>query len=131
MGVNVSHDFLRMASVFLNCRVTSLPFRYLGLPVGASPRRASTWEPLLVSLRKRLGAWGNKFVSLGGRIVLLNSVLNAIPIFYLSFLKIPVLVWKQVRRIQIEFLWGCKGGRKKMNWIKWDGLCLPKKKGGR
>lgn len=31
---------------------------------------------------------GNKYVSLGGRIVLLNSVLNAMPIFYLSFLKI-------------------------------------------
>jgi hypothetical protein len=34
-------------------------------------------------------------VSLGGRIVLLNAVLNAIPIFYLSFMKIPVLVWKK------------------------------------
>jgi hypothetical protein len=130
MGVNVSHDFLKMASVFLNCRLSSLPFRYLGLPVGASPRRASTWEPLLVSLRKRLGAWGNKYVSLGGRIVLPNSVLNAIPIFYLSYMKIPVIVWKQVRRIQREFLWGCRGGRKKMSWIKWDVVCLPKKKGG-
>jgi hypothetical protein len=28
-------------------------------------------------------------LSLGGRITLLNSVLSAIPIFYLSFLKLP------------------------------------------
>jgi hypothetical protein len=57
MGVNVSEEFMRVASVFLNCRVSSIPFKYLGLPVGANPRRASTWEPLIDSLRKRLGAW--------------------------------------------------------------------------
>jgi hypothetical protein len=130
VGVNVSHDFMRMASAFLNCRVSSLPFKYLGLPVGANPRRVATWEPLIVSLRKRLASWDNKFASLGGRIVLLNSVLNAIPIFYLSYLKIPGIVWKQIRRLQREFLWGCRRGRKKVNWIKWDVVCLPKSKGG-
>jgi hypothetical protein len=98
--------------------------------VGANSRRVSTWEPLIDALRKRLGVWSNKYVSLGGRIVLLNSVLNAIPIFYLSFMKIPVLFWKQIRRIQREFLWGCRRGQRKVNWIKWDVVCLPKKKGG-
>jgi hypothetical protein len=94
MGVNVPHDFLRLASIFLSCRTSTIPFTYLGLPVGASHRRASTWEPLINSLRKRLGGWGNKYVSLGGRVVLLNSVLNAIPIYFLSFMKIPIQVWK-------------------------------------
>ncbi|MCI26093.1 LINE-1 reverse transcriptase like, partial [Trifolium medium] len=40
MGVNVPQDFLSLASAFLNCRVCSIPFKYLGLPVGANPRRA-------------------------------------------------------------------------------------------
>jgi hypothetical protein len=106
MGVNVAHEFMSMASIFLNCRKGTIPFKYLGLLVGANLRSASTWEPLISSLRKRLGNWNNKFVSLGGRIVLLNSVLNAIPIFYLSYLKIPIQVWKKVRKIQRDFLWG-------------------------
>ena len=43
--------------------------------------------------------------------MLLNSVLNAIPIFYLSFLKILVKVLKMMIRIQREFLWGgVRGG---------------------
>jgi hypothetical protein len=130
MGVNVSQEFLSLASTFLNCKVSSIPFTYLGLPVGASPRRVSTWEPLLESLRKRLGVWSNKYVSFGGRIVLLNAVLNAILVFYLSYLKIPVQVWKKVRRIQREFLWGARTGHKKISWINWDTICLPKKKGG-
>jgi hypothetical protein len=120
MGVNVSHDFMSLASSFLNCKLSSISFKYLGLPVGANPCRLSTWEPLIDSLRKRLNAWGNKFVSLGGRIVLLNAVLNAIPIFYLSYLKIPILVWKKVGRIQRDFLWGGRRGRRRISWIKWE-----------
>jgi hypothetical protein len=69
-------------------------------------------------------------VSLGGHIVLLNAVLNAIPIFYLSFMKIPAIVWKKIRRIQRDFLLGCRGNRKRITWIKWDTICLPKNKGG-
>jgi hypothetical protein len=106
MGINVSQDFMMVASTFLNCKISTIPFVYLGLPVGANPRRLATWEPLIQSLRRRLGAWCNKYVSLGGRIVLLNAVLNAIPVFYLSYLKILIHAWKKIRRIQREFLWG-------------------------
>jgi hypothetical protein len=56
----------------------------------------ATWDLLLDQLSKRLNSWGNKYVSFGGRIVLINSVLNAIPIFYLSSFKMPVKVWKKV-----------------------------------
>jgi hypothetical protein len=41
IGVNVDNSFLELASTFLNCRRGELPFNYLGLPVGASPRRMS------------------------------------------------------------------------------------------
>jgi hypothetical protein len=96
VGVNVSPAFLGSASSFLNCRLGSLPFKYLGLPIGANSNSDSTWDPLLEHLRKRLFSWRNKHISFGGRIVLLNSVLNAIPIFHLSFLKMPYKVWKKV-----------------------------------
>jgi hypothetical protein len=105
IGVNVTNYFLGMAADFLHCRVGDIPFKYLGLPVGANPRKMTTWEPMLNIIRGRLGAWGNKYVCLGGRIVLINAVLSAIPIFYLSYLKMPVKVWKEVVKIQRKFLW--------------------------
>jgi len=61
IGVNVQRDFMDAACKFLHCREGVVPFKYLGLSVGANSRKMSTW--------------GNKYVSLGGRIVLLNSVL--------------------------------------------------------
>jgi hypothetical protein len=53
-GVNVHPLLLERASNFLNCRRGLLPFKYLGLPIGANPKSDSTWDPLLESLRKRL-----------------------------------------------------------------------------
>jgi hypothetical protein len=85
MGVNVRSDFVELACTFLNCKHGEVPFKYLGLLVGANPRRIATWEPVLAYLKKRLSLWGKKYISLGGRIVLINSVLNAIPIFFLVF----------------------------------------------
>ncbi|RHN63454.1 putative reverse transcriptase zinc-binding domain-containing protein [Medicago truncatula] len=130
IGVNVSRQFMEAACRFLHCSEGSVPFNYLGLPVGANSKKLSTWEPMLEQLRNRLNSWGFKYVSLGGRITLLNSVLNAIPIFYLSFMKIPTKVVKKVTRIQRDFLWGGVGGGRKICWVKWKTICQPKSKGG-
>jgi len=106
MGVNVDSDFMAMACNFLNCSEGAVSFKYLGLPVGANPLKLATWEPLLVQLSRRLNAWGNKHVSLGGRIVLLNSVINAIPIFCLSYLKMSAVVLRKLVKIQRIFFVG-------------------------
>jgi hypothetical protein len=129
-GVNVSNVFLEMACSFLNCKRGSIPFKYLGLHIGANPRREVTWEPLLDHLRKRLFSWRNKHISLGGRIVMINAVLNSIPIFYLSYYKMPNKVWKKVVRIQREFLWGGPKGGKRISWVKWSLICMERKHGG-
>jgi hypothetical protein len=37
--------------------------------------------------QKRLSCWRGKMLSVGGRLVLINSVLSSLPMFMLSFLK--------------------------------------------
>ena len=95
-----------MACTFLNCRQGALSFLYLGLPVGANPRRVATWEPLVDQERSRLFSLGNRYISFGGCVVLLNWVLNSIPIFYLSLMKMPVKVVKLIVSLQRNFPWG-------------------------
>ncbi|PNX97042.1 cytochrome p450 [Trifolium pratense] len=53
-GINVEDDFLSSATSFLKCNIGRLPFIYLGLPVGANPRRLSTWNPVLEVLKEDL-----------------------------------------------------------------------------
>ena len=81
IGVNIPRGFMAMTCDFLNCSEGSLPFKYLGLAVGVNPKSLTTWEPMLESLCGRLNLWRHKYISFGGRIVLLNLVLNSIPIF--------------------------------------------------
>jgi hypothetical protein len=127
-GVNVDNTFLDHAASFLHCKLGSFPFIYLGLPVGANPRRASTWDPMVKAIERRLLSWKNKYVSLGGRVVLINSVLASIPIFYLSYFKMPICVWKLIVRIQRQFLWGgVAGGSSKIPWVRWEEVCRPKR----
>nr|KYP52985.1 hypothetical protein KK1_025193 [Cajanus cajan] len=44
--------FTNLAAAFLHCKVGQLPFKHLGLPLGANPRKLSTWKPMLDGLRK-------------------------------------------------------------------------------
>lgn len=41
-AVSVSNQWCLEAAQFLNCSMLSLPFSYLGIPIGANPRRRET-----------------------------------------------------------------------------------------
>ena len=130
IGINVSPEFMTMACNFLNCSDRMVPFKYLGLPVGPNPLKLTTWVPLLEQLSRKLHSWGNKYVSLGSHIVILNAVINVVPIFYLSFLKMPNKVWRKIVKIQRDFLWGGTTGGRKLCWVKWWVVCQSRCKGG-
>jgi hypothetical protein len=53
--------------------------------VGTNPKSISTWEPMLDQLRGRLNSWGHRYIIFGGRIILLNSVLNSPNFLFIFF----------------------------------------------
>ena len=69
----------------LNCRILSLPFKYLGIPIGDNPRRSVFWDPIFRKCEGKLATWKHRHISFGGRVILINSVLTAIPIYFLFF----------------------------------------------
>jgi hypothetical protein len=44
-NINIHQSWLQEAANILNCKIGSTPFKYLGLPIGANPRRIPTWQP--------------------------------------------------------------------------------------
>jgi hypothetical protein len=84
-GINVEDSFMRAASNFLSCNIDSIPFRFLGIPVGANPRRCATWSPILNSIKSKLSSWRGRMLSIGGRVTLINSVLSSLPLYFFSF----------------------------------------------
>ena len=68
--------------------------------------------------------------SLGGRIVLIQHVLLAIPIHLLSAVVMPESVFRIIERVCSNFLWGSNGGEPKWHWIHWSHLCYPVEEDG-
>jgi len=57
--ISVSESWLFEATLVLRCRVGSLPFLYLGMPVGGDAHRLEFWKPLVLRINSRLSgvAW--------------------------------------------------------------------------
>lgn len=64
------------------------------------------WNNVVDNLRRRVAMWKGRNLSVGGRVVLINSVLNMVPIYMLSFYKALVEIIKEIEIIQSNFLWG-------------------------
>lgn len=77
-------------------------------------------------------SWNSAHLSLGGKIILLKSVLFGLPIYYLSFFKAPIGVVEGIESLFIRFLWGggCSESSKKMHWVAWAKVCREKEEGG-
>lgn len=65
--VNLNSYFILLASLYLNCCIDSLPFKFLGVVVGVSPRRVSTWKGVVDNVKRRLYSWKGRGLSMGGR----------------------------------------------------------------
>ena len=42
------------AAKYLNCRLLSIPFTYLGIPIRANPRRCELWDPIIKKCKRKL-----------------------------------------------------------------------------
>jgi hypothetical protein len=71
------------------CQIGSYPFRYLGIPMHYRKLRNKDWEKIEERIEKKLSSWKGKYLSVGGRLVLINSVLSSFPMFMLSFFEVP------------------------------------------
>ncbi|MCI47364.1 cysteine-rich receptor-like protein kinase, partial [Trifolium medium] len=66
-------------------KVGKVTFLYLGLPIGGDPTRLGFWELVLARIKNRLSGWKSRFLSFGGRLILLKSVLTSLHVYALSF----------------------------------------------
>jgi len=64
-------------------------------------------------IKSRLSGWNSRFLSLGGRLVLLKSVLTSLPVYALSFFKAPSGIISSIESLlnKFFFFWGVGGVR--------------------
>ncbi|KAJ0599393.1 putative RNA-directed DNA polymerase [Helianthus annuus] len=129
-GVGVNDTQLQNLASILKCQVGSLPFKHLGLQIGANMHLVKHWKPGVDTFKNRLLVWKSNTLSYGGRITLIKSVLNSLPTRYFSLFKASSQVLRELERLRRDFLWGMTADQQKISWVAWESMILPKEKGG-
>ncbi|KAJ3691188.1 hypothetical protein LUZ61_020352 [Rhynchospora tenuis] len=115
----------------LDCQPKELPITYLGLPLSFHPLRKIHFKPLIDAVQRKLDGWQAKFLSLGGRLTLVRSVLTAMPLHFMQAIRLPAWLLKHLEGLRRSFFWKgkskCLGGHCLVAWSK---CCLPKENGG-
>ena len=106
----------------LGCNIGSLPIEYLGLPLGAKHKEARVWDGVEERFGRRLAIWKRQYITKGGRLSLIRSVLSNMPTYFLSLFRLPKKVKLRLDKIQRDFLWGGGSLERKFHLINWDSV---------
>lgn len=98
--------------------------------VGGNPRSKSFWSPVVERVEKRLERWSGKYLSLGGGLTLIRSVLMNQPTYYMSLFQIPKGISVKLEQCFRRFLWGDKQDKRKVDLVSWSNVTKPKERGG-
>lgn len=104
--------------------------KYLGLPEHFGRKKRDIFAALVDRIRQRSHSWTSKFLSGAGKLILLKSVLAAMPTYSMSCFKLPLSLCKQIQSILTRFWWDLSPEIKKMCWVSWEKLSKPKNVGG-
>ncbi|XP_060216840.1 uncharacterized protein LOC132644271 [Lycium barbarum] len=114
----------------LGGKVGELPTTYLGMPLGAKSKSKGIWNGVVEKCEKRLTNWKSQYLSLGGRLTLVNSVLDALPSCMMSVFPAPVSVIKRIDALRRNFFWQGNEDKKKFHLVNWKEVTVNKKEGG-
>ncbi|XP_026384569.1 uncharacterized protein LOC113280127 [Papaver somniferum] len=129
IGNGDEHNGALCADLF-GCQVADFPINYLGITLGSKYKIKAVWNIMLQRWGLRLRTWRRGHLSNGHRLILINSVLASMPIYYLSMFQMPISEVKELEKIMCDFLWSSYTTSKKRSWVKWSKAMPPKANGG-
>ena len=130
MPVNIDEKRLQHLANTFGCATGSLPFTYLGFPLGTTRPTVQDLSPIVDQMERRLNA-SARFLDYGGRLQLVNSVLSTLPNHYLTSLKIHKTIINIADRSRRHCLWAKDAESSSVNSLAaWSMVCRPKRFGG-
>ena len=90
-----------------------LTFNSLGSSIRGNPKAVALWDPMINGVLRRLDGCKRAFLSLRGRITLIQSCISHIPNYFLSLSKVSVSIVSKIEKLQRDFLWSGVGKGKK------------------
>jgi hypothetical protein len=130
--VNISQERAQFFATYLGCSIATLPFTYLGLPMGTTKPTVQDLMPLVDRIERRVSATF-MLMSYSGRVTLINSLLTSIATFTMCSIQLNPKILEHIEKIRRHCLWVKKlddGEEKCCSLASWKMVCRPNKKGG-
>ena len=112
---NVDPDLKAEICTELDILTEAISDKYLGLPALVGVDRSDSFSYLLERIIKRLESWKEKFLSMGGKEILLIAIIQAIPVYAMAVFKIPKKLCKEMTDAMAGFWWGDSDIQKRMH----------------
>ena len=129
---NVKDSIRRGVSDILPFRFEHLDqgFTYLGFFLKPTGYLVKDWLWLIKRFESRINHWTNRYLSLGGRLVLIRAVLTSLPVYWCSLFPIPSTILDKLRQLIFNFLWGSSAETRRFHLVDWHILARPIAMGG-
>ena len=128
--INVDQVKSTDLALILGCKVEVLPFTYLGLPLGTTRPKMEDLIGIIHRIDRRLVGIADT-LSYDGRLIVIKSIISAIPKFAMCTLKLPLGFLDYIEGSTRGFFWRGKDIHKKGKClVKWNNVCKPKRVGG-
>ncbi|KAM0829122.1 hypothetical protein ACQ4PT_067074 [Festuca glaucescens] len=113
---------VELAQSILQCSVEGWPCKYLSLPLGLRKVTATQLQPVVERAASRLPLWSAWLLNRGGRTILVQTTLSAIPVHAMMSLDIPPKTMQALRKICRGFMWKARadvsGGHCLVPWTR-------------
>ncbi|KAI0498287.1 hypothetical protein KFK09_021528 [Dendrobium nobile] len=126
---NVNHNRVVDIKNLTGFSQAVLPLIYLGIPLFKGRKKIFLFDDLISKVHNRLSSWDSNFLSFGGRLILIKSVLASIPVYSFQVLFPPKTVCLRIDRILNKFFWRGSSSNAKIHWSSWEKCCGLKQEG--
>ena len=119
-----------LAQIF-GCTVGSLPFTYLGLPLGTRKPTLLELMPMVCAVKRKLST-ALFLLSAGAKLTLVNSTITSMLIYAMCTLNLHPKVIEHIDKLHRYCLWAknTETGVKNNSLAAWELVCRPKRNGG-
>lgn len=111
------------------CQVKKVPIVYLGFPLGVRTNDQNIWQGVLDRCANKLAPWKKQYLSFGGRLTLINSIIDSMPSYLMSLFAVPDVIGRKINSMRNKFLREGNSNNKKFHLVTWQVVTSGKERG--
>lgn len=128
--VNVEGEDSHGIAHIFGCPVGSFPIKYLGILLHHDRLRKEDLQPIIDKIIKRIAGWRGRLLSYSGRLILIKTCLASIPVYLMSYIKLPKWAINLINSQMSHCLWNHSSQQKSFHLANWPSMCTRKEYGG-